>query len=465
MEGHDSCGGASKHCLFIPDMESLTMRKKRVAAVIAAVFSTLSLGSHAAALGDLFTQGKVDGELRAYDFTRDYGIETKEKPSSHAFAAAILVNAKTASLYGFSLGASLVSANSLGTQSDNLKRIDTALMGPDNSLTALSQAYLQYQNSWLTLRGGYQYVDTPWEGASNGRALPASYDALTADFKPLAGWDVIALRSFGWKSRTSDGYFNDNLYYPTTYHGDSIYGNNGSLPPTAPSAPGTWALGSTYISGGLKVQGWYYDFMKFAYMGYADGSYVFNTVTGFNPVIGAQFVTETGGSDNILVDTKTKILGVAGGDVKSRAWGVDLGLVIPNGRFDAYYNELSQENGVVGGGAIISPYTVSYGSDPLYTTSMIRSLVAMGPGHAWRARAMYSLFDNKLQFVAAYAKYSTDLLGNIHDTYFDIVYNFDGYLKGLQLRDRWELSSSGAGNLSLGNGSVTYSRIMVSYKF
>jgi hypothetical protein len=450
---------------FFPDMESFILRNKLLAAAFAGTLSTLGPGAHAGTFNDLFAQGKVDGEFRAYDFSRDYGIETKAKPNAHAFAAAILLNAKTASLHGFSLGASLVSANSLGTQSDDVKRIDTALMGPDNSLTALGQAYLQYQNSWVMLRGGYQYIDTPWEGPSNARVLPASYDALTADFKPLAGWDVIALRSFGWKSRTSDSYFNDNLYYPITYHGDSLYGSTGSLPATAPSAPGTWALGTTYVNGGLKAQGWYYDFMKFAYMGYADGSYVFNTGTAFNPVIGAQFVTETGGAGNILVDTKARILGVAGNDVKSRAWGADLGLVFPNGRFDATYNKLSQENGAVGDGAIISPYTVGYGSDPLYTTSMIRSLVAMGPGHAWRAKAMYGLFDNKLQLVAAYARYSTDLLGNIHDTYFDVVYNFGGYLKGLQLRDRWELSSAGTRNLSQGSSSVTYNRVMVSYKF
>ncbi|WP_077439616.1 hypothetical protein [Rhodanobacter sp. C01] len=441
------------------------MRNKLATAAIAALFCTLSFGAHADTLSDLFTQGTVDGQLRVYDFNRDYGVQTAAKPNAQAFSAAILLNAKTASLYGFSLGASLVSANSFETQSDNVKEIDSTLMGPGNSLTALSQAYLQYQNSWVLLKGGYQYIDTPWLGSMDGRVIPASYDALTADFKPLAGWDIVALRTFGWKSRTSDNYFDDNLYYPTTYHGDSLYAGNAPLPATAPSAPGTWALGSTYVNGGLKVQGWYYDFMDFAHMGYADGSYVFNTGTGFNPVIGAQLLTETGGSDNTLVDTQAKLLGVAGDDVKSRAWGADLGLVIPNGRFDVYYNKLSQEDGAVGDGAIISPYTVGWSTDPLYTTSMIRGLVEAGPGHAWKAKAAYDFFGSKLQLVAAYAKYTTDLFGDSHDTYFDIIYNFDGYLKGLQLRYRWELSSGGTGNLNPGNGSFTYNRVMLSYKF
>ena len=441
------------------------MRHRLGAAVIVAAFSTLSVTAHADALSDLFTRGTVDGELRAYDFSRGYKVETSAKPNSHAFSAAILLNAKTASLHGFSLGASLASANSLDTQSDEEKRIDTTLMGPGNSLTALSQAYLQYQNGWVTLKGGYQYIDTPWLGSSDARAIPASYDALTADFKPLAGWDIVALRSFGWKSRTSDGYSNDNLYYPSTYRGDALYGGNNSLPATAPSATGTWALGSTYVSGGLKAQGWYYDFMDFANLGYADGSYVFNTGTTIKPVIGVQFLTETGGSNNIIVDTRTRILGVAGNQVKSRAWGADLGLVIPNGRFDVYYNKLSQEDGAVGDGAIISPYTANYGTDPLFTSMMIRTLVSTGPGQAWKAKATYGFFGNRLKFVAAYAMYSTDLFGEIHDTYFDVVYNFEGYLKGVQLRDRWEISSGGTGNLNPGNRSSTHNRVMVSYKF
>jgi hypothetical protein len=112
------------------------------------------------------------------------------------------------------------------------------------------------------------------------------------------------------------------------------------LPLTAKQTSGTWALGSTYVNGGLKAQGWYYDFLDFARMGYADGSYVFNTGTGFDPVIGLQGLTESGGgSDNVLVANKLKINGVAGTNVKSRAWGADLGVVIPNGRFDLYVQQ------------------------------------------------------------------------------------------------------------------------------
>jgi hypothetical protein len=441
------------------------MRTKIVAAAIAAVLGTTSIGAHADALSDIFTQGHIDGELRAYNFNRIY--DTTKVPDARAFSGALLLNAKSGTFGGgFSLGASLVTANSFGTQSDNIAKVDTTLMGPNDSVTALSQAYAQYQQGMVLVRGGYQYLNTPWMGGSDSRVIPASYNALLVDVTPVKGWDVIGLRSFGWKSRTSSGYTSDNLYYPSTYDGDLMYGGLGGLPSTARSANGTWALGTTYGVGGLKAQGWYYNFLNFAHLGYVDGSYTFKTGTGFDPVLAAQYVTETGGSDNTLVSNQAKLFGVAGNSVKSRAWGADLGVVIPNGRFDVFYNKISQEAGAVGGGAIISPYTAAYATDPLYTTSMIRGLVEQGPGHAWKAKAAYNLFDNKLQLVAAYAKYTTELRGTSHDVYLDIIYNLDGYLKGLSLRDRWERSTGGTGTgLNPGNESFTYNRVMISYKF
>jgi len=463
---------APEHYNFALDTEHLIMRNKFVAAAITAVLGTLSLGAHADentvnTFSDLFTQGHVDGELRLYDFNRSYDYDVAAKPSARAFGGSILLNAQTASLDGFSAGASLVGADALGSLADNPKRVDTTLMGASDSLTALSQAYLQYKNDWVMARVGYQYLDTPWMGGNDSRLIPGSYEALSAVFTPVKGWNIIGIRELSYRSRTSDDYFNDNNYYASAYLGDTLYGGNQGLPLTAKQTSGTWAVGSTYINAGLKAQGWYYDFLDFARMGYADGSYVFKTGTGFDPVIGFQGLTENGGgSGNVLVENKLKINGIAGSNVQSRVWGADLGVVIPNGRFDVYYNKVEQETGaVIGDGSIISPFTANYASDPLYTTSMIRGLVEAGPGHAWKARMTYGFFDNKLQLVGAYAKYITDLNGDFHDIYFDVIYNFDGFLKGFQIRDRWEKSSGGINNLNPGNQPFTYNRLMISYKF
>ena len=171
------------------------MCNKLVAAAVAVALASLSLGAHADdtdvnSLSDLFTQGHVDGELRLYDFNRTYDYSVAAKPSARAFGGSFLLNAQTASLDGFSAGASLVSANALGSLAANPKQVDTTLMGASDSLTALSQAYLQYKNDWVMARVGDQYLNTPWMGNSDGRLLPNSYEALTVDFTPVKGWDI-----------------------------------------------------------------------------------------------------------------------------------------------------------------------------------------------------------------------------------------------------------------------------------
>ncbi len=148
------------------------MRNTLIVLAVAGVLGTLSAGAHADALSDLFSQGTVNGELRLYNFNRSYDYETAAKPSAHAFGGSILLNAQTGSLDGFSAGASLVSANALGSLNNNPKRVDTTLMGASDSLSALSQAYLQYKNDWFMARVGDQYLNTPWMGNSDGRLLP-----------------------------------------------------------------------------------------------------------------------------------------------------------------------------------------------------------------------------------------------------------------------------------------------------
>jgi hypothetical protein len=441
------------------------MRSKLLITALSVVLGMISLSAQANDLSDIFTQGHIDGELRAYYFSRLY--DTSAVPNASAFSGAALINLQSGSFGGgFSLGASFLTANSFGTQSDNPTKVDSTLMGlmgRGESVSALGQAYVQYQNQLMQVRAGYQYLNTPWEGQSDSRVLPASYNAVSALFKPARGWDVYALRSFEWKSRTSDGYYADNLYYPATYNGDAMYGGLGGLPATAPQANGAWALGTSYGAAGFKGQAWYYDFLHFARMGYLEGSYTLKTGTGFDPFVGAQYVDESGGAENFLVSNSAALFGVSGTSVKSRVWGVTGGVIIPNGRIDLGYNKVGREAGAVGGGAIISPYTAAYATDPLYTTSMIRGLVEMGPGHAWKAKGTYNLLQN-LQVIAAYATYTTQYRGNSHDVYFDVIYNVSGYLKGLTLRNRVERSVGGR-NLNPGNKPFTYERVMISYQF
>ncbi len=419
-------------------------------------------------LQDFFLKGHLGGQLRLYDFNRSYGDSNPSHPSSHALAGALLLDGTTASLNGFSLATSLATVSDLGSRDHNPKRVDTTLMGTKSYLNAVTQGYLQYKNQWMTFRGGLQYLDTPWMSRSDIRIVPASYSALSLTVSPVKNLDISLIRSFSWRSRVSSGYHDDNLYYPANYRGNQLYGGANKLSGDARSAGGTYAVGVSYAHDGLKARGWYYDFQNFGRLSYLDGSYTFRTGTGFDPVLGAQFAYETSGTHNRLTGPEVAINRVSGSQVKSRAWGVDLGLLIPNGRIDVAYNKIAQEH-AVGGGALISPYTVGYASDPLYTTSMIRGLVEMGPGNAWKTKLTYDLFNRHLQVMGAYARYNTQNYGESHDLYGDLIFNFNELwgrtLNGLSLRNRWERSSGGKNNLNPGNRHFTYNRLIVTYSF
>jgi hypothetical protein len=433
------------------------MRRRILAAV---TLACVVAGAHA---DDFFRDAKVDGEVRLYRFDRNYDNPSSKDQFANSLTG--LLTVRSGQVNGFSAVATGFSAHSFGTQSHDTGRIDASLMGPGNTIDGFTQAYVEYANTWLTVRAGDQYLNTPWMGQSDSRVVPASYQGAMLDFKPAKGWDIYAIRTLRWKSRTSDGYNDDNVYYPSTYHGDSMYGNNGSLPSSARSQDGTTAVGSTYAGHGLKAQAWYYDFEHFGRMAYVDGMYTIDTGTAVKPFVGAQLVRETTGADNVIVDTHTKITGVAGQRVDASAWGVDAGVGIGKAKFDVAYNKLDSDRNAVGAGAIISPYTNTYATDPLYTTSMLRGLVEQGPGHAWKAKAQYAMFHDELTVIASYAHYDTLLRGTSHDVYVDIVWKLDKLLKGLQLRNRWEHTVGGKNNLNPGNMPWTNNRLMLSYKF
>ncbi|UPG94229.1 OprD family outer membrane porin [Luteibacter aegosomatissinici] len=431
-----------------------------MAGCLAVGLACIAGGAHA---DDFFRDATVSGEVRLYRFDRNYDNPSSKDQFANSLAG--LLTVKSGKVGGFSLVATGFSAHSFGTQSNDAGRVDTSLMGPGNVIDGITQAYAEYTNPWVTVRGGDQYLNTPWMGQSDSRIIPASYQGAMADFKPAKGWDIYAIRTLRWKSRTSESYNDDNVYYPSTYHGDSMYGNNGSLPASARSQGGTTAIGSTYAGGGLAAQAWYYDFEHFGRLGYADGMYTIPTGTMLKPFVGAQLVRETSGSDNVIVDTQTKITGLAGERVDAKAWGVDAGVGVGKAKFDISYNKLASDTNAAGAGAIISPYTNSYATDPLYTTSMLRGLVELGAGHAWKARAQYNFLHDDLQLIASYAHYDTVLRGTSHDVYVDIVWKLDMLLKGLQLRDRWEHTVGGNNNLNPGNQPWTNNRLMLSYKF
>ncbi|BBP03125.1 hypothetical protein TPL01_25630 [Sulfuriferula plumbiphila] len=403
---------------------------------------------------------KINGQARSYYFSRLNNAPGV--PDANAFSAGGILNVETKPfLGGFGAGISFFTANSLGLNNDKPGHTDVTLMGNGSSLNALGQAFLQYKNSNFLIRAGDQVINTPWLGSSDSRLLPATYRGVYAEMAPLENLRLYGLRINKWKSRTSNEYYKDNLYYPVSYAGDSMYGAASALGAGAQQSSGVAAVGAAYTTPAITSQAWYYDFYRFARMAYGDATYTYKTGTGFDPFIGAQLIHE---ENNASLLNGTKVNTQVGSGVKATASGVKVGMNSPYGQFTVAYNEIVSHSGAVGGGALVSPYTVGYATDPLYTTSMIRGLVEQGPGNAIKIGYATSFLDKKVLLAAAYARYRTTYFGNSQDTYLDLTYLPKGRLKGLSVRDRVEVSNGGSG-LNPGNKSFVYNRVMVQYSF
>jgi len=432
------------------------------AAVLAcAALAAGALPAAADTLADFLTQGSFTGQLRAYYFRRDYATATVV--NANAFAIGGLFNYQTAEfLDGFSVGASFFTANALDTHNSNPARIDTTLVGKANSINSLGQAFLQYSGHRLLVRVGNQLVTTPWANPSDARMIPATYQAAYGAFTPVAGLTFEALRILRYKGRTADGYFKDNNYYPATWDGDADYGGTSNLPATAPATSGTTAFGIDYAVDGLQSTAWYYHFYDFAQMLYAQAQETLPLASPVKPFAGAQVVREWGGS-NIFAATGTHFYGQPGTSVDNLTLGGVAGLKVYGASLSVAYDRLeSRGASALGGGVLISPYTASYATDPLFTSSMIRGMVELGPGSSWKVAASEQAFGKALTLTASFAEYHTDFSGNDSEAYFDVIYLPPGWLKGLSLRNRVEV---GNGRVNPGKRHFLYNRVMVAYSF
>jgi hypothetical protein len=440
------------------------MRIKRSTGLVTAtaVLSAATLPASAAdTLADFLTQGSFTAQLRTYYFRRDYA--TPAVLNANAFAVAGLFNYQTATfLDGFSVGASFFTANALDTHNSNLARVDTTLTGTANSINSLGQAFLQYSGHGLLVRAGNQLVTTPWISPSDGRVIPSTYQGAYASFTPLPGLTFEALRILRYKSRTADNYFKDNNYYPPTWGGDSSYGGTANLPASAHATDGAAAFGIDYAIDGLKTTAWYYHFYDFAHMLYAQADETLPLSSPVKPFVGAQVVREWG-SSNAFAQTGTHFFGWPGTSSDNVTLGGVAGLKAYGASLSVAYDRLESEGtGALGGGLLVSPYTASYATDPLYTSSMIRGMVELGPGSSWKVTATEQAFQKELTLTASFAEYHTNFNGNDSETYFDVIYLPPGWLKGLSLRNRVEVAN---GRVNPGKRHFVYNRVMVAYSF
>ena len=421
-------------------------------------------------LAQWLENGHVSGDVRLYDFGRDYAGTASDMPSRSPYTGKNIFNFKdmnavslggkikweTAELDGFSAAAALYFAYDAGMNNYlynpdklyaanyNYPYLNPLLMGVNRTVDTLGEAYLQYKNRWLLGKIGNQTIDNPWINSSDGFMIPNLYRAVTATVTPLPGLQLESDRVLRYKNRTVADFQEYNIsalpYDKITYAGVS---------------GGTADIGASYRDERYLAQAWLYHFYGFADMTYLETGYKF-PVTTFAPFIDVQYAHETGNGDI--------------GTVDATVYGAKFGVELPQQWGSVYLawnrtgnNPVQSSTGSVSNGNLFSPYTQIYNTDPLYTTVMNYGLVsARAAGYAWLLGATLHPYGKMLDITPTVSSYYTaPYVANGRAYMLDIAYHLDGAFKGLTIRDRLGVEH----DIPLLGSAYVDNRVMLQYTF
>jgi len=161
----------------------------------------LSLSSSAQELEDIFKEGKVSGQLRAFWYDGDRELRTDRT----ALTLGGILSYKTAPYEGFSGGVSFFSSNGVSALTQMPESGQTHNLNLDgSSINTLSEAYLQYSAHDTLIRYGRQRLDLPLANDYYNRMLPNSFEALNIENRSLSHTTLKAAYITGWKYKASD---------------------------------------------------------------------------------------------------------------------------------------------------------------------------------------------------------------------------------------------------------------------
>ncbi|MDP9018308.1 MAG: OprD family outer membrane porin, partial [Candidatus Eremiobacteraeota bacterium] len=400
----------------------------------------------------------TSGVVRAFEFQRINRVGV----NANAFSLGGSLHAEyTTSARPLTLGLTYYFADPVGTGGPNPRtnpNIDNSL--PGFPYRSLGELYAQYRTFRDVLQIGKMQLTSPWANAADGRMIPVTFQGITARRYFAPGWDLGVMRVARFKSRTSSAFDANNLLTNATTPGFLLV----DLTRTAGS-----------FSGSLHTY-WFYDVASLTHaevrLALSERSFI--TAQGIEEheigralvgtihshVLGLQYGTRIGAVNATLgynaipaVSYRTNnpgsIFQPVGGTPNKRALG--------RGLFE------------VAGGGIASPYTDGYVADPLFTTSLVASLVdRRSTGSAIKLAFSATSGNGRLTGSIAHGFYDySNRLGTatateteLDGTYF--LSNVDptrGYT-GFSFRQRWSYRASSGPPFAF-----LYSRSQLQYTF
>ena len=427
-------------------------------------------------------------------------------PNQSSFDAALSLHGQYNFDGGFYSGASYLYSNPLSGCSSASSRFPATpangcsskqtppALNPDDTLpgftlNTLYEAYLGFMNPDANLKVGYQVFNSPWVNPSDSRLKPVAFlgGDLTYKFNP--NWNGEVAYMGRWENRTSSQFLQSTQL--TAYAPVDGSGCQGLVAQTAATCnAGTLITNSGFLYAKLGYAGpktmpltanlYYYGFSNIANAFWLDAKMPF--AGKLKPYVAIQGGSETNTGNSLVGIISSQVYGIQGGvsftpnilatlgfdTMPSKSANVTLAAgtscslshTLPNnkGAADYFLGTSAPQcvpGPIVGGlntatvyyGGWASPYTDSYATDPLFTTSISQGMADRREFGSSGKLAVTFLSDDK-RFTATVSRalyaYGNATVGvyPVQETNFDTTYYFSplpktGAYKGFFFRYRY----------------------------
>ena len=318
--------------------------------------------------------------------------------------------AQTGNLYGFSVGGFLTLMNPYSNEINPTDLEHQALGLSINEQSTFQELFLEYKFlGLLTVDAGWIGVNnSPWLTYYQNNALNLiTYQGVVANMDLghnllLTGLAINGVQKLG------ENNFNTQTYYQPLID-DYVVGNGQQL--NTSTSPDTLAIGINWntLNDNLNVRAWDYNFSNYSNLLYADSRLGYQVTNDLKLAIGIQGGLQSGGSNNALNNNGL------GNNILSNLVGGELSVEYSWLELKFGYNNIWENTDSFDNGNIVSPYTYTLATDPLYTTSWITGLVDQSAGIAYKTSANAKFLDDNLLIGLSYANYQTSIVSPFNE--------------------------------------------------
>ncbi len=389
------------------------------------VASSLLLASQAfadSAIVDSIKNGKVSGNIRAYNLVND----KKPGQDQQAFALGVKLHAENAPIFGFNAGLTFNSVDDMGLVSNNVDKRDTKyIFTADHNFVALSEYYVNYNGYGFNVRTGSQEVETPFIKTSDAHIVPATVTGHALTYSGVENLKISAFMLDKFKGRNKSSFTPIEAEYKATK-----------------ATKGVTVGGADYATKEIKASAYYYGFSDIMNLTYVSGGYSITATDSITVTPSLQYAAEKAAGEKVSTDGTN--------DIGSKVMGANVNVTSGNLKVDVAYVTVKEDLSKANNGAFYSRMT--YFTDAIYTNSMTHGMALSNGdketnkvGSSYKATVNYTV-NADLSTKLSYAKYDYKEYTGVttidrSETDWDFTYKISS-IPGLSYTNRIGLVSS-----------------------